>query len=294
MSDSIKGYLLAISAAISFGLGTTLTKAGSVYFPDMDFLNIAFWGWGMAIILVSLFYLPLPKARLGISSILTAHRNLVLKLIGLGWLNSAGWFYAITVVEGGIVSLLDLTLIIWSFLLGALFLREKFNWRELPGIMLAMLGIIFISSLQSKAALPGVLAMVLANLSLAVQSLLLRSYRPQIDTIALTYVRACGLWSGFAVILLLFGLINTNWSWEFLLVIGISQVLGLFLGRGCYITAHRYLPISRLSLLMLLVPVITMFGTKVVINEPITQAKLIGATLILGGLAWFIVEGRRG
>lgn len=292
-AETAKGYGLAISAAVAFGLGTTLTKAGSFYFPGIDFFNIAIWGWGFAILLVSLVYLPQAKARQAIHNISTTHRGLALKLIVLGWLNSAGWFYAITVVEGGIVSLLDLSLIVWSFLIGALFLRERFSWRELPGICLAMLGIVFISSLQSSAALPGVIALVLANLSLAVQSLIMRSYPERVDTIALTYVRAWGLWLGFAIPIIMLGLVRFDWSIGFLVLVGLGQVLGLFVGRGCYITAHRYLPISRLSLVLLLIPVVTMIGTKLLINEPITTGKVIGAALILGGLAWFIVEGKK-
>ena len=174
-----------------------------------------------------------------------------------------------------------------------MFLGERFRWRELPGIVLAMSGILFISSLQSEAALPGVIALILANLSLAVQSWLMRAYKPTIDTIALTYVRACGLWLGFAVLLLSLGLINFEWTWGFLLLVGAGQVFGLFIGRGCYITAHKYLPISRLSLIVLLLPVFTMIGTFVVIGEPITPNKLMGAGLILSGLAWFIVESKK-
>lgn len=293
MSNNLKGYALAIAAAFSFGMGTTLTKTGNHHFPGVDFLNIAFWGWGLAIVAVSLIYLPRAKARAGIKSITTDHWGLAWKLIALGILNSLGWFYALTKLEGGIVSLLDLSLIIWSFLIGTLFLGERFRWREFPGIVLALLGIVFISSLQSEAALPGVIALILANLSLAVQSWLMRSYKPKLDTMALTYVRACGLWLGFALPLLSLGLINLEWNWSFLLVIGLGQIMGLFVGRGCYITAHRYLPISRLSLIGLLLPVFTMIGTFLMIDEPITVNKLIGASLILSGLGWFILAGKQ-
>lgn len=289
----LKGYALAICAGAGFGFATAMTKAGSVFEPSADFLNIAFWGWGGGMVMATALTSWRPHSRTEAKKILQDHRPLWITLAGMGLINSVLWFHAITFVEGGILAVLDLSIILWSFVLGLLFLGEKFHWREVPGILLAIGGIFLISSLKQGVSWPGVAMIFAANLCLALQSLILKKYPKPINALALTFCRAWLMWSCFAVYMIVFDLINFSFGWPFLIMVAVGQFLGVFVARGAYIWAHEYLPISRLSLILLLKPPVVLFLTWWWIHEPLSGQKLLGATLTLAGLAWFIMEQKR-
>ena len=213
---------------------------------------------------------------------------LVLMLAGLTIMGGVFWFYSILILESGVVALFDQVIIIWSFLLSFLFLGERATLRSLLGLGTALVGLVLVIKLGGDIPLLPILGSLGATFSIAVQSILLKKMGKNTDPIALTFIRGwlIVIFTGFIFGGL--GLLMVPDSWLFVILVFISQIFGLCLARGAYITAHQHLPVFQLSAFNLLIPVFTMIGAYFWFGEAFTQQKILGGSLILLGLGWYL------
>ena len=234
------------------------------------------------------FYLPLKSQRSTLIPELKKHHHFFGLISGLTIINGVTWFYGMSQINGGVVALIDQNVLVWSFILGALFLGERFSWRQLTAIAITLVGLVIVSSLEGEVTLIGVLCLLICGLSIATQSLVIKLYKTSFNALALTF------WRGWAMSLTSFliwlSLDRFDWQIEFwaLASITLAQFFGLFLGRAAYIKAHEYLPMSQLSFLMLGIPIASLIGGYYILSEPLGTQKIIGATIMLMGLTWFI------
>ncbi len=285
-----RGYALATLAMLSFSIGALFTKLG-LNLTNADFYSLAIWGWGIGMVVASLvFYLPLKNQRQSLLPALKKHRNFFGIISILTVINGGTWFFGMSQISGGVVALLDQNVIIWSFLLGALFLGERFSWRQLSAIAITITGLAIVSSLKGEVNPIGVLSLLVCGLSISVQSLLIKKYKTPFNALALAF------WRGWAMVLvslaisLALGLFETSIELSALIAVGFAQFFGLFVGRASYIKAHEFLPMSHLSFLMLGVPIIVLLSSFIVLDEPFSLQKIIGALIMLIGLCWFFTR----
>jgi drug/metabolite transporter (DMT)-like permease len=285
-----RGYALATLAMLSFTIGVLGTKLG-LNASEANFYSLAIWGWGIGMLVATLiFYAPLKTQRENLVPELKQHLKFISLIAVLTVINGAAWFYGMSQINGGVVALLDQNVIVWSFLLGALFLGERFSWRQLCAIAITIIGLAIISNLKGEVTPLGVLSLLTCGLSIATQSLVIKKYGIAFNTMALTF------WRGWSMVLCSLGIALTlgvfNWHIEpiALIAIGVAQFFGLFVGRAAYIKAHEYLPMSHLSFLMLGIPVIVLLSSFVVLGEPVSLQKIIGALVMLSGLIWFFTR----
>ncbi len=285
-----RGYALASLAMLSFTIGVLFTKLG-LNLSTANFYSLAIWGWGIGMVVATLsFYLPLKSQRTSLIPELTKHWRFFSLISILTVINGGTWFYGMSQINGGVVALIDQNVIIWSFFLGALFLGERFSWRQLSAILITITGLAIVSNLKGEVTLPGVLSLLTCGFSIASQSLLIKKYDKSFNTMALTF------WRGWSMVLFSLGIALVLGQFDFkietvaLISVGVAQFFGLFVGRAAYIKAHEFLPMSHLSFLMLGIPVIVLLSSFVLLNEPISAQKIIGALIMLSGLIWFFTR----
>lgn len=288
-----RGYSLAGLAIFSFTIGVLFTKL-AFNLSDLDFYSMAVWGWGSAMVLATLgFYIPVKSQRLSLFSDLKAHLSFFTVISVLTVINGVTWFYGMSQINGGVVALIDQNVLVWTFLLGALFLGERFSWRQLSAIGVTLIGLGIVSSLKGEVTTLGVVCLLTCGLSIATQSLLIKLYAKPFNALALTFWRGWAMFLVSWAICLSLGLFSWNIEPIAWVSIAFAQFFGLFLGRAAFIKAHEYLPMSQLSFLMLGIPVFSLLGSFVLLNEPLGPQKLIGAVVMLCGLAWFISRRAR-
>ena len=113
------------------------------------------------------------------------------------------------------------------------------------------------------------------------------------NPLVLTFWRGWGLSLGSFLIFYALGKFSLAVSLEFLFWIGLSQVFGLFIGRAAFIKAHEFFRVGQLSFMMLSIPLIILLLSPFVLGEVISPQKILGASIMMAGLAWFIQEQRR-
>ncbi len=295
MKFPINGGLgFAILAILGFSLSVIFLKAAYIFYPEINFYSTAIWGWGSAMVGATfLYYLPFSRARKKVIPELKTHYKLHIIITLLALFNGLFWFYGLSVMSGGVVSLIDQNVFIWSFFLGILFLKEAFSAKEILAVGLTLLGLFIISTLEGEVTLLGILLLLMAGLSIALQSLVMKKYPQNFDALTLTFWRGWGLWFGSFLIALALKKVELSIPLGAFGLLFFSQFFGLFIGRGAYIKAHEFLPISQLSFMMLSIPVVVFSGTHFWLGEPITEKKLFGGVVMILGLVWFLWERER-
>jgi drug/metabolite transporter (DMT)-like permease len=236
------------------------------------------------------FFLPLKSQRQSLLPELIKHKRFFAIISVLTLINGSTWFYGLSQINGGVVALLDQNVIVWSFLLGAIFLGERFSWRQLSAITITVLGLVIISNLKGEVTTIGIICLLICGLSIALQSLLIKKYSHPFNALALAFWRGWAMVIFSLLISLGLGIFQPQIEIYALIAVGVAQFFGLFVGRAAYIKAHEYLPMSHLSFLLLGIPIIVLLSSFVLLNEPISLQKIIGALVMLSGLIWFFTR----
>jgi len=285
-----RGYSLATFAMLSFTIGVIGTKLG-LNLSEIDFYSLAIWGWGIGMVVATLgFYLPIKSQRQVLIPELKLHGPFYALISVLTLINGSTWFYGMSQISGGVAALIDQNIVIWSFVLGALFLGERFSWRQLSAIFITIAGLVIVSNLKGEVTFLGVMALLTCGLSVATQSVLIKKYKHPINALALTFWRGWSMVIFSLLIAIALGTFSTQVEIMALIAVGVAQFFGLFVGRAAYIKAHEFLPMSHLSFYMLGIPVIVLLSSFVILNEPLGAQKIIGALVMLIGLFWFFTR----
>jgi len=258
-------------------------------FPDITAHNAVLWGFFGAMLITTPFYIAFPKNRERLQKNFKKQRDLILGVSALTTIGAYFWFWAMEQSSSGPISLLEKSDVVMVFILGILFLNERINTKEIIGISISAIGLLFIGSLKGEVTLLAVGLMITSRMTYALQSFFIKRNNGTIDGIAFAYLRMV-----FSTLFLgiVFALSNNisfipPAAW-FLLTC--SQLLGVILARIAYFQAHNYLPISKLNLFTVLKPVLIITGAYIVFQDSISIQKAFGAVLIVGGLGFFTIE----
>lgn len=252
----------------------------------------AFYGVAIAGLLVTpYFFLNLSRRNSLKITILTNGKVL---LVGT-FFNAIGivmYYYALRISDLGPSAVLIKMTVLYNVILGVAFLKEEMRSFELVGILLAILGIILISSLEGQIQVTSAIIILISAFFFAIQSYLIKRYIINIDGMAFAYLRLLLLSFFFACY------ISINGTWVVLsplltLALGLFSLLGYFLGRAFYFEAHNHLPISKLNSTLLIEPVFLMAIGVLFMNEPLPPKKIAGTALIMLGLYLLIFHRQR-
>lgn len=186
---------------------------------------------------------------------------------------------------------------IFTVILSLLFLHEKMNFTKAIGMVLAVTGVLIVSSTRSGQSIQfamniGFLLMILSTLNWAIYSVLLKSLKIPYPPLVVTfYMCVTGL-------ILTTPFIIRNRGWENLNLLDHSEwahllFLGIFVSGIAYWywgKALEVLEASKVSMFLYLEPIATLIAAVLLLHEKVLFISVIGGIIIIIGVV--IVNGQ--
>ena len=186
---------------------------------------------------------------------------------------------------------------IFTVILSILFLHEKMSIMKAIGMVLAITGVLLVTTSRSGQSFHfamniGFLLMILSTLNWAIYSVLLKSLKIPYPPIVVTfYMCLLGL-------ILTTPFIIRNKGWESLSLLNQSEwahllFLGVFVSGIAYwywAKALEVLEASKVSMFLYLEPIATLIAAVLLLNEKVFLISLAGGIIIIIGV--IIVNGQ--
>jgi drug/metabolite transporter (DMT)-like permease len=246
MRPSIKGYLFALLATISFSNVYIFSKAA------MQDVSLAQFGllWFTLALLWNLLYAIRSKS---IASIRKFDKSTKLALAGIGvseLIATSAFFTAINLMDNpAMVSFLANASPVFAALLGFLLLNERFHLLETGGIIVTLLGMVIITSHQAGGQFQfqldsGTLASLIFAFFYAVTTIIAKKRIGQIHPSLISLCRSIFLLIAFGLYFW-FSKQTFAYTSHSLWNIGIGSLLGPFLGSVLTYVALKYIEATK-------------------------------------------------
>jgi drug/metabolite transporter (DMT)-like permease len=186
---------------------------------------------------------------------------------------------------------------IFTVILSILFLHEKMSIKKVAGMVLAITGVVLVTTTRSGQSFQlsmniGFMLMILSTLNWAVYSVLLKSLKIPYPPLVVTfYMCVLGL-------MLTIPFIIRNKGWETLSLLNSTEwahllFLGVFVSGIAYwywAKALEVLEASKVSMFLYLEPIATLIAAVLLLNEKVFLISLAGGIIIIIGV--IIVNGQ--
>ncbi len=180
---------------------------------------------------------------------------------------------------------------VFTVILSMLFLHEKMSWLRSAGMLIAIIGVLMVTSARSGQS-PGFevnfgyILMVLSTLNWAVYSVLLKRLRVPLPSLIVTfYMSLLGCLLSVPFLLRSKGWENmtflTNTEWAHILFLGIF-VSGV--GYWYWAKALEVMEASRVSMFLYLEPLVTFIAAVLLLHEKILFISILGGIIIILGV----------
>ncbi len=201
-----------------------------------------------------------------------------------------GETYGLMYVSATIASIIISTIPLFVPWGGWFFFKEKVGWKNFLGILISVVGVIITmlnKNMEFAASLVGIALVGIAVVSAVAYTLIIRYIAYDYSALSIiTYQNLLGL-PFFIILFLLVDLPNfsiekiTIELWGVLLLMGIfpSSLAYLF-----YTYAVREIGVTKTSVFVNLIPVITAVASFLLFGEELTLIKGIGILVVLSGL----------
>lgn len=287
MKNIISASIKALLSVLAWGASFVAIKIGLKYVAPITLVWMRFALGvvilGAAVALRHQFSWPRPKdwlyfVLLGFLGI-TFHQ----------WLQSTGLVTSAATTTGWIVASMP----IFIAILGWLVLKEKLNWLQALGILLAAFGVLLVVThgnlgalVSGKFGTPGDILILISAPNWAVFTILSRrGLKTYPAALMMFYVMAFG-WL-FSSVLFVSGR-----GWESIHNIatdgwGALGFLGVFCSGMAYIfwyDALKVLPVAQVGTFLYIEPVVTVIVSFFLLGEKITLAGMLGGLVILFGV----------
>jgi drug/metabolite transporter (DMT)-like permease len=180
---------------------------------------------------------------------------------------------------------------VFTVILSMLFLHEKMTWLRSAGMLIAIIGVLMVTSARSGQS-PGFevnfgyILMVLSTLNWAVYSVLLKRLRVPLPSLIVTfYMSLLGCLLSIPFLLRSKGwesmtfLTNTEWAHILFLGIFVSGV-----GYWYWAKALEVMEASRVSMFLYLEPLVTFIAAVLLLHEKILFISILGGIIIILGV----------
>jgi drug/metabolite transporter (DMT)-like permease len=208
------------------------------------------------------------------------------------WLQSTGLVTSQATTTGWIVASMPIFIAVF----GWFFLKEKLNWLQILGILLAALGVLLVvthgalkSLVSGRFGTPGDILILISAPNWAIFTILSRrGLKTYPAALMMFYVMAFG-WL-FSTFLFLAGR-----GWESIPGIGMDGWIAIgFLGFFCsgfayifWYDALKVLPVAQVGTFLYIEPIVTVIVSYFVLYEKISLASLLGGLIVLLGV-WMV------
>jgi drug/metabolite transporter (DMT)-like permease len=286
----IASFYATISISL-WGVSFVSTKA---VLGKLDPYSLLVLRFGIGVIFL-LFLLFIQRIRLRISIKYIPHL-LILGVLGV-FVHQVLQATALLTISASSAGWLISFSPVFTFILSILFLHEKITFARASGIVLAIIGVLLITTARSGGNLQftlnlGFLLMLLSTLNWAVYSILLKGLRIPYPPLLVTfYMSLIGL-------LLTIPFLVRNRGWESLSLLNQSEwahllFLGIFVSGIAYwywAKALEVLEATRVSMFLYLEPIATLIAAVLLLHEKVLLISVAGGIIIIIGV--IIVNGQ--
>jgi len=277
---------MIVAITLFWGLNYPIMKFVVTDYPPLTFRSLSF-----AIGLVALgAWLLRERGSLAALRVPRAERRDVFRLsVGsmIGW--HLGLIYGVMLLNSGRAAIIGYTMPVWALVASVVFYGERFSWRGVLGVALALGATALLAMVELEAFLAaplGVGVMLAGAVSWGVGTAMARNTRLGIDSESLTF------WTlGIAMTVFVVGAVTFERSaWR---LPDLPEALAMLYGgvvtfAFCYVgwfRVARKLPPVASSLSIMLVPVVGLFSGALMLGETITGFDLLALGLILAAMA---------
>lgn len=276
-------WVLILSITLIWGYAWVMMKASLNFMGPYTYSSFRFaTGTLTMLIILFLFKIGLPEKKYWIH------------LFVNGLLQTAAVFllvmFAMKFVEAGKSSVLLYSMPIWSSLLAVKFLGEKLNVQKITGLILGLIGLIFIIgwdifNVSDSKIIIGELLIISAAICWAISNVYYRLHLKDLSQIQVsTFQMLFGTLVIFVVTLFM------EWGEPVILnVESIYYILftGIFASALCF--TIWFIIISKIDMATatistLLVPVFGLLLSSILLDEKLTTGILVGSGLIISGI----------
>ncbi len=287
MNKEQKGYILVLGFIFSIVISSFILDYIFRNFSEISVENSIFWGFWGAMISASPFFIRTKRQRKTLEKEFFKNKKLIFISSILTSIAAFFWILALDLSSSGIVALLFQTEVIFAFLLGIFVLKEKINFLEILGFMIAIVGIILIANLKGEVTNAVVTAVLFSAFLYALQSFFIKKLGKNLNSSVFAFQRIIFTTLILSFVFLVQNKINLI-PLNIFLMLTLSEILGFFIGRIFYVEAHKYLPISKLNTFLFLQPIIMLMGAYFIFGDGLSSQKIIGTFCIVSGLIFFI------
>jgi O-acetylserine/cysteine efflux transporter len=283
MKDS-KTLILAIAAPLCFGTGFTLAKPAVTHFPPLLMMLFAY---GFIAILAT-FTVPGEFKTPWIKSFAIAACGVTIQ--------GALLFWGVRGLESTTANLLLQTQVPAAVLLGWLLLKEELTSRKILGTALALCGAAIIIGLpQQKPPLTPVILVIASGFIWAFGQVLVRKWSLDEGPMTLKANAYFGVPQ-----LLLATLLLEQGQWQSIVTATALQwamlafvvVVGFYIAYVCWFSLLRRVGLDEAAPWILLMTPIGLVSAVLVLGERMTSVQILGACVLMAGLAIVSVSPR--
>tara|TARA_R110002096_G_scaffold92936_6_gene209789 strand:+ start:456 stop:1328 length:873 start_codon:yes stop_codon:yes gene_type:complete len=271
----LKSVLMALSVAVIWGINMLTVKGAVAEIPPLMLTTIRF----AAVAVLLLPFTKIPHGRFGKLAILSV-------VFGTGHFGVL--FLALSMLDAGPVAIIVLLGVPFSSMLATYFFNDRLGWKRLTGMTLAFVGVttMFWDPTMTDVQLP-LLLVVFAAFMWAVANVMIKKLG-NIDTFQLNGWMALMA----APQLLLLSMILEpaaldrvfDASWAAWANISFTVVMSSIVAYGFWYHLLKTQDVNAVVPWSLLAPVISVTGSFLIFNEPISTLKIIGGITVLAGV----------
>jgi len=294
LSKQLKGTLIALLATLTFSNVYIFSKMAM---RDITLASFGVLWFGIALMWNTL-YNRYKKKPVSFKALPKTSKRTLLLIACSELIATSAFFIAIQLTPNPtIVSFLANTSPVFVVILGFFFLKERFSYPEISGIVLTLIGVSLINYTESGFQLrelnsPGSLATFIFALFYGISLVLAKSEIRTLPSSMITLYRNVALWLGFILYnLYLFEL--PNYSQESLLYIFIGSLFGPFLGTILTFSALNHLEASKVTLIITSRSFFIILGTFIFMGILPSQNQFIGGLFTIIGIIVISLAGMR-
>jgi drug/metabolite transporter (DMT)-like permease len=282
--------LLLASITVVWGLNWPVIKVALNAIPVLPFRALCLAISGPTLLAIA-------AAR---GSSIAVPRRQILPLLLAALFNITLWHlftgYGVLEMPAGRASIIAYTMPAWATLLGARFLGERLSAPRLAGLALGMAGIaalVLPDFARIRAAPLGTASMVLAALSWAAGSVLMKRWRWDVSTAALTGWQNC--LGGLPILIAAMvigpfpGLEHADGKAIAALVYVV--VLGVLFGQWAWFVVLGRLPVAVASIGTLAIPVVGVLSSALLLGEALGPTEVSALALVVAALVLVLRPG---
>ncbi|MDE5420974.1 DMT family transporter [Ancylomarina sp. DW003] len=294
LSQQLKGSLIALLATITFSNVYIFSKLAM---QDVSLASFGILWFGLALLWNTL-YNYLKKTDYRFKDLPKESKRTLILISFSELIATSAFFLAIQLTPNPtIVSFLANTSPIFVIILGFFFLKERYSYPEIFGIIITIIGVGLINmtdtgfqlkELKSPASLATFTFALFYGISLVLAKTKVRS----LPSAMITQYRNIALWLGF-ILFNIYQFELPNYTNESILYIIIGSLFGPFLGTILTFSALKYLEASKVTLIITSRSFFIILGSFILLGILPSQIQLIGGLLTILGIVVISISGMK-